>query len=209
MFNEIKRYDEMVRYQRNGVVNRKVIIEEILKDMDCNSYSSFTALTDAVAAKFTELKGEPMSGSTIRRKGSKYRSIVESYYNTKERVKRQFQNKESLLQEELMVTQLQLSRTSSELNSTRKALQHANTEMDRLKLSDIESRTDECVKQEYSDKEVAAYKVLVELVKACEDSGLDIDGYQITTLDFQGAKTLISQDKCPAFFKWYREQLKG
>ncbi|CAH6882704.1 hypothetical protein QFW85_14840 [Vibrio chagasii] len=209
MLNEIKRYDEMVRYQRNVVVNRKVVIEEILKDMDCNSYSSFTALTDAVAAKFTELKGEPMSGSTIRRKGSKYRSIVESYYNTKERVKTQFQNKESLLQEELMVTQLELRKTSSELNSTRKALQYANTEMDRLKLSDIESRTDECAKQEYSDKEVAAYKVLVELVKVCEDSGLDIDGYQITTIDFQGVKTLISQDKCPTFFKWYREQLKN
>ncbi|HHC7250426.1 TPA: hypothetical protein ACN380_004197 [Vibrio parahaemolyticus] len=209
MPNEIKCYDEMVKHQINGVVNRKAVIEDILRDMDCNSYSSFTALTDAVAAKFTKLKGEPMSGSTIRRKGSKYRSLVESYYKTEERIKKQFQNKESQLQEELMVTQLELSKTSSELNSTRMALQHANSEMDRLRLSDIESRTDEGVKQEYSDKEVAAYKVLVELVKACEDSGLDIDGYQITTLGFQGAKTLIRQEKCPAFFKWYREQLKG
>ncbi|ELV8701291.1 hypothetical protein ACEWAL_06700 [Vibrio parahaemolyticus] len=209
MSKEIKCYDEMVKHQINGVANRKAVIEGILRDMNCDSYSSFTALTDAVAAKFTKQEGEPMSGSTIRRKGSKYRSLVESYYKTEERIKKQFQNKESQLQEELMITQLELSKTSSELNSARKALQHANSEMDRLRLSDIESRTDEGVEQEYSDKEVAAYKVLVELVKACEESGLDIDGYQITTLGFQGVKTLISQEKCPAFFKWYREQLKG
>ncbi|MGI9849316.1 hypothetical protein [Vibrio vulnificus] len=208
MSNEIKCYDEMIKHQLNGVINRKAVIEDILRDMDCNSYSSFTALTDAVAAKFTELKGEPMNGSTIRRKGSKYRSLVESYYKTEERIKKQFQNKESQLQEELMITQLELSKTLSDLSLTRKALQHANSEMDRLRLSDIESRTDGGIKQEYSDKEVAVYKVLVELMKTCEEFGLELEDYQIIKLDFQGNKTLIGQEKCPAFFKWFREQPK-
>lgn len=209
MSKEINRYDEMIKHQMNGVVDRKRVIEDILKNIDCDSFSSFTALTDAVAERYTKLKGEPMSGSTIRRKGSKYRGLVESYYKTEDRIKKQFQNKESQLQEELMITQLELSKTSSKLNSTRMALQHANSEMDRLKLSDIASRTDRGREQEYSDKEVAAYKALVELVRACEDAGLEVDGYQITALSFQGAKTLIGQEKCPAFFKWYREQLKG
>ncbi|MCS0234015.1 hypothetical protein [Vibrio alginolyticus] len=209
MSKDIKCYDEMLKHQMKGVFDRKTVIERILRDLDCDSYSSFTALTNAVADRYTKQKGEPMSGSTLRRNDSKYRLLVESYYNTEARMKMQSQNKESQLQEQLMISELQLSQATAELNATRKALQNANSEIDRLKLSDIQSRTDGGLIQEYSDKEVAAYKVLVELVKACDEAGLELDGYQITTLGLQGVKTLINQEKCPSFFKWYREQLKG
>ncbi|MCR9412806.1 hypothetical protein NB471_09555 [Vibrio alginolyticus] len=209
MSKDIKCYDEMLKHQMKGVFDRKTVIERILRDLDCDSYSSFTALTNAVADRYTKQKGEPMSGSTLRRNDSKYRLLVESYYNTEARMKKQSQNKESQLQEQLMISELQLSQATSDLNATRKALQAANSEIDRLKLSDIQSRTDGGLIQEYSDKEVAAYKVLVELVKACDEAGLELDGYQITTLGLQGVKTLINQEKCPSFFKWYREQLKG
>ncbi|AMF98734.1 hypothetical protein AL538_13940 [Vibrio harveyi] len=204
-----KCYDEMRKRQNNGVVSRKAIIEEVLSNLDCGSFDSFTALTDTIAEKITELEGRPMSGSTIRRKGSKYRSLVESYYLTEERERRKIQSNESRLQEELMLAQLELSKLQSNLKSARLALQHANSEMDRLRLQGIESRTDLSSEKEYSDKEVAAYQTITELVKACEDSGLVNDGYQITSLGFQGAKVLIGKDKCPAFFKWYREQLIG
>ncbi|EOB3573188.1 TPA: hypothetical protein NGS68_003311 [Vibrio parahaemolyticus] len=209
MSKDIKCYDEMLKHQMKGVFDRKTVIERILRDLDCDSYSSFTALTNAVADRYTKQKGEPMSGSTLRRNDSKYRLLVESYYNTEARMKKQSQNKESQLQEQLMISELQLSQATADLNATRKALQNANSEIDRLKLSDIQSRTDGGLIQEYSDKEVAAYKVLVELVKACDEAGLELDGYQITTLGLQGVKTLINQEKCPSFFKWYREQLKG
>ncbi|ROR69461.1 hypothetical protein EDB59_0089 [Vibrio crassostreae] len=210
MSNEIKCYDGMVNHQVSGVISRKKVIEDILRDMDCNSFTSFTALTDAVAAKFTALKGEPMSGSTIRRKGSKYKSLVESYYKTEERIKSQFKDKEAQLEEELMLTQLELSQTTERLNDARKALISNNTEMDRLRLSNIESRTAEGSEQKFSEKEVAAYKAMLELVNAYDDFGVEMDGYCITGMGGYGdVKTLIGENKCPAFFQWYREQLKG
>ncbi len=210
MSNEIKCYDGMVNHQVSGVISRKKVIEDILRDMDCNSFASFTALTDAVAARFTALKGEPMSGSTIRRKGSKYKSLVESYYKTEERIKSQFKDKEAQLEEELMLTQLELSKATERLNDARKALVSNNTEMDRLRLSNIGSRTAEGSKQKFSEQEVLAYKAMLELVKAYGDFGVEIDAYSITGMGgFGDVKTLIGENKCPAFFQWYREQLKG
>ncbi|MQF34523.1 hypothetical protein [Vibrio parahaemolyticus] len=205
---EIKNYDEMRKQQIRGVLSRKEVIEDILKDINCDSFKSFTALTNAVAKEYTKREGQAMNGSTLRRTDSKYRSLVDSYYRTEERVSTQSQDRETQLQEELLITQLELSKTLSELKSTRAALQNANTQMDKLRLSNLNSRIDESVQPKYSDEEVAAYKALVELARACEGSGIDIDGHSITTIDFDGSKILISQEKCPSFFKWYREQIK-
>ncbi len=213
MPKKVKCHDEMRLKQMKTVSERKEVINEILRDMNCDYYDSFTALTDAVASRYQEITNTPMSGSTIRRKSSAYRALTESYYKTEERVKAQYQDRESQLEQELLLTQLDLSNTSEELKEARRALQMAHCEMDNLRLEDINSRTESGVKEEYSAEEVAAYKVILELVKAFDEYGVSTDGYNISKLDMNfNTKNLIATEKCPQFFKWYREnkvQIKG
>ncbi|TON99956.1 hypothetical protein CGH46_23025, partial [Vibrio parahaemolyticus] len=64
--------------------------------------------------------------------------------------------------------------------------------------------------KEYSDNEVAAYNALVQLVQACNAAGVELDDFQISQLSLTGQKkTIINQEKLPAFFKWYREHRRG
>lgn len=209
MVKEVKCYDAMVKEKILESDSRKAAIEKIVIDLDCSSFSSFTKLTEKIAEIYTKQQGTPMSGSTIRRKGSPYRNLVKSYYDTPERLKNKQLSMEAKLQEELLITKLELSKTATELNSTRKALQNAHTQMELLKFDDIEARTDQSGAKEYSDNEVAAYKALVQLVQACDAAGVELDNYQISLLSLRGQKTIIDHEKLPSFFKWYREQRNG
>ncbi|EIU6825704.1 hypothetical protein L5176_002206 [Vibrio parahaemolyticus] len=210
MTKEVKCYDLMVKGKIAESHSRKVVIEKILRDLDCNSFSSFTKLTEKIAEIYTKQEGTPLSGSTIRRKGSPYKSLVESYYNTPERFKNEQFSVEAKLQEKLLITELELSKANTQLDSTRKALQNAHAKMDQLRFDDIEARTDQAGAKEYSDNEVAAYNALVQLVQACNAAGVELDDFQISQLSLTGQKkTIINQEKLPAFFKWYREHRRG
>ncbi|OEE68062.1 hypothetical protein A1OO_20240 [Enterovibrio norvegicus FF-33] len=213
MSKEVKSHDEMRLKQMKTVSERKEVLKDILHDMNCDYYDSFTALTEAVASRYQEITNTLMSGSTIRRKNSAYRALVESYYKTEARVQARYQDREFQLEQELLLTQLDLANAIEELKETRRALQVAHSKMDNVWIEDINSRTEGGVKEEYPSGEVAAYKVLLELVKAFDEYGVSIDGYNISKLDMNfNTKSLVLNEKCPQFFKWYREyklQIKG
>ncbi|MFA1574116.1 hypothetical protein [Vibrio cyclitrophicus] len=207
MDKKVNAHDEMVLLKKKGVAARKKVIEEeILRSMDCDYYPNITQLAVAVADRYVQLTNDKISSSTLLRETSPYRTLLNRYYKTEKRIRGEYQNREAELEEDLLMAELELNKLRSDLADARKALSRCHEEMDLLRFEDINERSAEGVAPEYSECEISAYMAMLELVNASKDFGIQIDGYNITKMDFTGCSTvLIKTEKCPVFFKWFRE----
>ncbi|MEZ8602743.1 hypothetical protein [Vibrio splendidus] len=207
MDKKVNAHDEMVLLKKKGVAARKKVIEEeILRSMDCDYYSNITQLAVAVADRYVQLTNDKISSTTLLRETSPYRTLLNRYYKTEKRIRGEYQNREAELEEDLLMAELELNKLRSDLADARKALSRCHEEVDLLRFEDINERSAEGVAPEYSECEISAYMAMLELVNASKDFGIQIDGYNITKMDFTGYSTvLIKTEKCPVFFKWFRE----
>ncbi len=207
MDKKVNAHDEMVLLKKKGVAARKKVIEEdILRSMDCDYYPNITQLAVSVADRYVQLTNDKISSTTLLRETGPYRTLLNRYYKTEKRIRGEYQNREAELEEDLLMAELELNKLRSDLADARKALSKSHEEMDVLKHENINGRTAEGVVPEYSENETSAYMAMFELVNASNDFGIQIDGYSITKMGFTGASTvLIKTEKCPAFFKWFRE----
>ncbi|MFL7015476.1 hypothetical protein AB6D16_009270 [Vibrio cyclitrophicus] len=207
MDKKVNAHDEIVLLKKKGVAARKKVIEEeILRSMDCDYYPNITQLAVAVADRYVQLTNDKISSTTLLRETSPYRTLLNRYYKTEKRIRGEYQNREAELEEDLLLAELELNKLRSDLADARKALSRCHEEMDLLRFEDINERSAEGVAPEYSECEISAYMAMLELVNASKDFGIQIDGYNITKMDFTGFSTvLIKTEKCPVFFKWFRE----
>ncbi|TKG04210.1 hypothetical protein [Vibrio sp. F13] len=207
MDKKVNAHDEIVLLKKKGVAARKKVIEEeILRSMDCDYYPNITQLAVAVADRYVQLTNDKISSTTLLRETSPYRTLLNRYYKTEKRIRGEYQNREAELEEDLLMAELELNKLRSDLADARKALSRCHEEMDLLRFEDINERSAEGVAPEYSECEISAYMAMLELVNASKDFGIQIDGYNITKMDFTGFSTvLIKTEKCPVFFKWFRE----
>lgn len=190
---------------------RKERIEKIVRDIDCDLYGNITLLIKEIVkrynAKYTQdLDGEkPLNTSTLLRKNSHYRTMIESFYKTEQRVRVKIRSKEAQLLEENLILKADLSSARSELANIRAAHQQLLTDTQRLRLNDISSRTDK-ITEKYSKEEIAAYMAILRIFQAGKDSSaFKLTDTAFVHEDFEGEVPVFGADTCPRFFAWYQD----
>ena len=211
------KYSPMLIEKERKVQTRKDRIEKILRSLDCDLYPTLTALTEAIARRYNEIystqdisseihpRRDLLSGSTLRRKNSPYRTLVASFYKTEERIKIQLRSKEAQLAEENLILRSELAAMRSESQNLKAALENAHQEIERQRLNSITSRTASGVTPKYSDAEIMAYKAILLLFEAGRSSsGFEIKNDSITQISLRGDITIVDESRCPLFFSWYK-----
>lgn len=215
---EETRYSAMLLGQGKQVQVRKERIEKILISLDCDLYPSLTALTEAIVRRYNEIYFIPdnsvdinhrkdlLNGSTLRRRNSPYRALVESFYKSEERMKIQLRSKKAQLSEENLILRSDIATLRNECLNLKEALKSAHQEMDLLRSKGLASRTAAGVTPKHTDAEINAFNAILLLLEAGRSSsGFSLSDCAITQVSFSGDITVVDESRCPNFFNWYRK----
>lgn len=194
----------MLLMKHQSVQERLAKLESILRQIPCESYTSETALTKALAERYRLETGDKLDSSTLRRPGSPYKSLVNSFYESKQRNKQQ-QSELHRKQEELLLAKSEIYQLGLEIQSLKNNLSVSLAQLSQLRLENLGARTDSApIKADVnSATEVAAFKVIHRLIVAgAETSGFEVSADSVTYISGMEIKVAFSRMDCPKFFEW-------